>query len=278
MKWPLNKLKQGALHKLTKQIKKDQEKQNDESAQKKETFRQQLKSVISNKAFVCLCLSLTGLYFVVTGVQYWTADYFKNILGVDEHTASIYFSITSLSAPVGGVFVGGLLTSSYGGYNSVKAQKLQCFMGLCAVACALPIPFTNDFYKVALLLWGLLFFGGFILPPVTGIMINSVGEYQKSSANSMANLCYNLLGYLPAPQLYGLISDLTGGETSKWSMGFLMYSTIFTIAMLIIGIKEMIRRQSELVNETVVCTTDEEYGLSSSKESVSSTGNLKDDC
>mmetsp|Transcript_41887 Transcript_41887/g.64108 ORF Transcript_41887/g.64108 Transcript_41887/m.64108 type:complete len:124 (+) Transcript_41887:1396-1767(+) len=121
--------------------------------------------------------SLTGLYFVVTGVQYWTADYLKNILNVDDHTASIYFSTASLTAPIGGVFLGGVMTSSYGGYNSIKAMKLQCYMGVCAVLCALPIPFCDTFYKAGMLFWGLLFFGGFILPPVTGIMINSVGEY-----------------------------------------------------------------------------------------------------
>jgi len=50
-------------------------------------------------------------------------------------------------------------------------------MGVCAMICALPIPFMDDFYYVGMLFWGLLFFGGFVLPPVTGIMINSVGDF-----------------------------------------------------------------------------------------------------
>jgi MFS family permease len=85
-------------------------------------------------------------------------------------------------------------------------------MGCGAVICALPIPWFSekkDFYFVGLLLWGVLFFGGFILPPVTGIMINSVPDSQKASANSIANLCYNLLGYLPAPLIYGFIATFT---------------------------------------------------------------------
>jgi len=48
---------------------------------------------------------------------------------------------------------------------------------------------------------------------------------------------------LPAPQLYGMISEWTGGEKSRWSMAFLMYSTIITISLLLIGIREMIKRQ-----------------------------------
>jgi len=55
-------------------------------------------------------------------------------------------------------------------------------------------------------LWLVLFFGGFLLPPVTGIMLNSVEDYKRTSANSLANLAYNLFGYLPAPTFYGLIS------------------------------------------------------------------------
>lgn len=109
-------------------------------------------------------------------------------------------------------------------------------MGVCSVLCCLPIPFMDNFYYIGMLFWGLLFFGGFILPPVTGIMINSVGEYQKSSANSVANLCYNLFGYLPAPMLYGIIEQYTGGSKSRWAMGFLLYSTIFTISCLLYGI------------------------------------------
>jgi sugar phosphate permease len=59
------------------------------------------------------------------------------------------------------------------------------------------------------LLWIVLFCGGFCLPPVTGIMINSVSSQQKSTANAIANLCYNLFGYLPAPSVYGTVSELS---------------------------------------------------------------------
>jgi len=52
--------------------------------------------------------------------------------------------------------------------------------GLLAAACAIPIPFLSEFYTVASLYWGLLFFGGFVLPPMTGIMIGSVGAFQRS--------------------------------------------------------------------------------------------------
>ena len=41
-------------------------------------------------------------------------------------------------------------------------------------------------------------------------------------ANSIANLCYNLVGYFPAPVLYGLVCSATGGRRSRWGMALLM--------------------------------------------------------
>lgn len=232
-------------------------------------MKKQLKDVISNKVFVSLCLSLTGLYYVVTGIQYWTPDYLKNVLEQNDNTVSVYFSVSSLTAPIGGVIIGGIVTSAYGGYNNRKAQKIQCMMGCCAVASALPIPWMSapeDFYYVAICFWLLLFFGGFILPPVTGIMINSVDDYQKSSANSIANLCYNLFGYLPAPSIYGMISAATkietpsGGNKSRWSMGVLLYSTIVTVSLLVYGINKKIESddESRRRNSTMALRRDEE--------------------
>ena len=123
-------------------------------------------------------------------------------------------------------------------------------MGVCAVLCCLPIPFfkdKSDFYYIGLLFWGVLFFGGFILPPVTGIMINSVPDDQKASANSIANLCYNLFGYLPGPLIYGFVATFTKTKgplgtvnKSRWAMGTLLYSTFFTISCLIWGITRKI--------------------------------------
>lgn len=124
-------------------------------------------------------ISLTGLFYVVTGIQYWLPDYIQVILDVDPQTAVLYFVVVSLTAPIGGVIVGGIITSSLGGYNTPKAMKLQCIMGVCAVICCLPAPWfhtNSSFYYVGMLFWGILFFGGFILPPVTGIMISSVPD------------------------------------------------------------------------------------------------------
>jgi len=65
--------------------------------------------------------ALTGLFYVVTGIQYWLPVYIQNVLDVPAHEANVFFVIVSLSAPIGGVIVGGIITSAYGGYNTEKA-------------------------------------------------------------------------------------------------------------------------------------------------------------
>jgi len=48
------------------------------------------------------------------------------------------------------------------------------------------------------------------MPTITGMMLNTVDEHLKTSANSLANMWYNLFGFLPAPYIYGAIADMGG--------------------------------------------------------------------
>ena len=137
---------------------------------------------MTNTTFLSLCLCLSGLYYVVTGIQYWVPDYMKEVLTppVKDEVVNIYFTVTCFSGPVSGVICGGIVTTKLGGYNTMKSFKLIRIVGLCAVAVALPIPFLPTFPLVGSFFWLLLFFGGSILPSLTGIMISSVGDYQKA--------------------------------------------------------------------------------------------------
>ena len=65
--------------------------------------------------------SLTGLFYIVTGIQFWLNDYILNVLDIEPHKANIFFIVVAFTAPIGGVIVGGIVTSAYGGYNTRKA-------------------------------------------------------------------------------------------------------------------------------------------------------------
>ena len=86
------------------------------------------------------------------------------------------------------------------------------------------------------------------MPNLTGILLNSVAAKERAIANSVANFFYNLLGYLPSPFLYGLVTQLTaeydkeGNNVSRWGMVMLMYCSI--IGVLSLGLALLLRKKS----------------------------------
>jgi len=121
-----------------------------------------------------MCGALSILYFIITGLQYWMSDYFIVVLGQDETVVFITFSIMSITGPVVGVVVGGNITSCYGGYRAKKSILATLIMACFCIVSAVPIPFLNDFKTAVMCAWLLLFFGGAILPSMTGMMLSTV--------------------------------------------------------------------------------------------------------
>ena len=78
---------------------------------------------------------------------------------------------------------------------------------------------------------------------MTGIMLNTVDQELKTTANSLANLCYNLMGYLPSPFVYGYISDIGGdGNNYKAAMIFLMFMPLSTVFFLLAATWSLTRK------------------------------------
>ena len=58
------------------------------------------------------------------------------------------------------------------------------------------------------------------MPNLTGMMLNSVEEHLKTSANAISNMVNNVLGFLPSPYIYGAIADIgpTVGANKREAM------------------------------------------------------------
>ena len=78
-----------------------------------------------------------------------------------------------------------------------------------------------------------MFLGGLIIPLMTGVMLHSLDPELRPNANAFASFTYNLLGFLPAPFIYGCICSVTGGKTSKWGMSITMNFNIVALIFLI---------------------------------------------
>ena len=207
----------------------------------------------SNQLFILFLLSVSGFFYVVAGVLYWCPNYMEQVLLVEKSLANSFFAVVSFTAPVSGVLVGGLITSLFGGYNTRKAQQLTKNIGIFVACLVIPMPWMNDVAIYILFVWIMLFFGGFILPSLTGIMLNTVPENQRASANSFAMFAYNCLGYMPSPAVYGFISMLV--ETSKspvksrLPMASILYSVPLTVAMTFFAIHKLEAKELEKINQ-----------------------------
>ena len=87
----------------------------------------QFKMLCTNFVFVFVTLSLCSVYFVVTGIQFWTTAYFLLVLNENPETTMINFAIVCITAPVAGVSVGSYFSDMIGGYkgeNLLKSIKL----------------------------------------------------------------------------------------------------------------------------------------------------------
>ena len=83
------------------------------------------------------------------------------------------------------------------------------------------------------------------MPPVTGIMLNAVEEKKRAQANSIANLWYNLFGYLPAPMFYGFVAWIVKNPESRTPMSALLYSTIFSVSFMIYGVHSKMKKDKK---------------------------------
>ena len=161
---------------------------------------------------------MTNMFMVVTGIQYWCTDYFIHVLDTPQEKAFSLFMFVGAVGPTLGIVSAGAIFDKIGGYLGPRAIPVCCACGFIAVVSGLLAAYLEEPTQVAACLTIQLFCGGFTMPAATGIMLNFVPPNMRTMANSIANLSYNLFGYLPAPLLYGIAYEYGGGGHSHLGM------------------------------------------------------------
>lgn len=136
-------------------------------------------------------LTISCLYFVITGIQFWVSDYMLEVLGFPESVVFTIYGVCSITATLLGVIIGGIAVHRLGGYQNLASFKLCLLMAIIAAALALPIPFVNSMAGFVTLLSLLLFSGAFIMPTLTGKppTLHAL-FYLKNSPNLRARTVY----------------------------------------------------------------------------------------
>jgi MFS family permease len=153
------------------------------------------------------------------------------------------YAIMAVTGPVMGAACGSILITKLGGYEETRSLLALAVLGTLGAVAAIPIPFLTNFPIFIGCTWIYMFFGGAVMPSMTGVMISSVYKGWRPLANSFAQVIINLLGYLPAPFIYGLICSLTGGQHSPYGMAVILYSSL--LGMLFCGLAYKDKKEKE---------------------------------
>jgi MFS family permease len=182
------------------------------------SFCSSVKELIFDPMWMMLVLCLCSLFFVVTGVQFWTTKFFREAFDPPLSIATIVaaFMIIAATGPIGGVIMGGIVVDlpCIGGYKTREAQ-CRCIsfctsLALLASISGLLAGFDRNPYRCGALMWLQLFFGGAILPAMTGMIVAGVRYQLRSFASALSMALYNLLGYAGGGILPGVVMQFFG--------------------------------------------------------------------
>ena len=208
-----------------------------------------LTKLIKNKSYISTMFGISCSLFVITGMQFWVSDYMQEVIHLESSKTYIIYAIVSISAPTLGVLTGGILIQYLGGYTEGKALNACCKLTFIGFVCALMLPVFDYPIIFVIFMWLMLFFESSVTPGLTGLMISTIPDNYKEIGNSLTQLFYNLIGFLPSPYIYGLVTSYTGGEDSKWGLAVITLWSFFGFMSLYFGQKYLINENGEINKE-----------------------------
>ena len=220
-----------------------------------EKYCKALTQLVKNKSYISTMLGISCSLFVITGIQFWISDYMQEVIHLNSSETYFIYIIVCISAPTLGVLTGGFLIQYLGGYTTEKALDAICKLTFISFICSSFLPIFELPIFFAIFIWLLLFFESSVTPGLIGLMISSISGNYKELGNSITQLFYNLIGFLPSPFIYGLVSSYTGGEDSKWGLSVIILWSFFGFVSVVFAKKIIVNNE---INEMNI---DKEYYL-----------------
>ncbi|KAL8275528.1 hypothetical protein Esti_000479 [Eimeria stiedai] len=193
--------------------------------------------LLRNPVYGLVVGGLCSLFLEVTAIQFWSTKYFEQ---VPTATVLLSFSLTAVTAPLLGILLGGVLVDRGGGYREGRQQMLSLLVvaALAAgcVLCGAVAAAAKAFAAALVAIWLVLFLGGGILPPATGMVLACVSPERRTDASGFAILIYTLFGYMLGSFLPGVLNDLFGLAAGMrvsllWSIfGFLEFAAAAVVS------------------------------------------------
>lgn len=90
-----------------------------------------------------------------------------------------------------------------------------------------------------------MFFGGAVIPNIQGIMISSLNPDLRAAGNSISNIMQNLLGFLPAPFIYGVIYKFSKDYDKKLAFTCTLYYAFVGVIFITLSLYVRFKKFSE---------------------------------
>ncbi|KAL7067087.1 major facilitator superfamily protein [Cryptosporidium serpentis] len=205
---------------------------------------QRWKLLSENKIYILSVIVLSIIFYTVTAVQYWTTRFLQQTYNTNEGIILMSFSTTAGTAPTAGIIVSALLIDSIGGYKTPKGlfyTMLFCLgCSITATVFGIIALVIDHFFATIAGIWGLLFFGSFLVPPITGICVGVVELQMRQFAATVSMITYHILGFALGSVLPGALLQVTGVSRLGMTIvyGFPGIGIFFNLIACIIAFKK----------------------------------------
>ena len=93
-------------------------------------------------------LTLSNLYFVISGILFWASDFFQAVLKETPGAVTLYFALTALTGPTLGALCSSPVLAWVGGFTAPSAQPTCLLLTFLALLSRAEYTFTRRSYKV----------------------------------------------------------------------------------------------------------------------------------
>jgi MFS family permease len=172
------------------------------------------KRLLSNRAFICLCLGY-GLFGLATNnVSVWGPTYFNRVLGVPVPTYGYWAGVAVLAAGIPATLFGGVLADYFRRKRRGGRMYYGALLALVSIPCWLAALFTDNFYLIlpagVVLLFAALAWLGAAAADATEI----AGANLRGLAVAVYFFTVNISAYIIGALLIGQLSDYLGGQAN----------------------------------------------------------------
>ena len=191
-------------------------------------FFKQIPKILCTKIFIFTSLGNTVAFFGMRVIQFYADKYMTFVLHVEENLKFFLFIILSVSGPILGILIIGIIMQKIGGYGSRKGMVLIIILNVIASLISITITVSlNTFISLASC-WIYLFCLAAISPLQGGLIIASLPQELKGNGYSINMFFLNAIGSFPSSYVYGLVCDFINDNYDSSDM---KYRTAMRIVM-----------------------------------------------